>query len=172
MSRTPLTPAEIKHRLIRLNNLERLYAKQAQSNMSLKDENRLLRTQMTEMKQVFEKLIERQQIRIAELEKMVFGRRPKGKDGSSSDPGSGAPSSGSKSPRSKDSYRRRIPPESSVTSTELVPVSGCHSCGGNLIDIQIHPRYVEDVLLPALMEQGAKTVTKLEVEQGYCVHCG
>src|SRR5476651_1724684 len=93
MSRTPLTPAEIKHRLIRLNNLERLYAKQAQSNMSLKDENWLLRTQMTEMKQVFEELIERQQIRIAELEKMVFGRRPKGKDGSSSDPGSGAPGS-------------------------------------------------------------------------------
>jgi transposase len=126
---------------------------------------------MTEMKQLFEETVERQQIRIAELERMVFGRRPKGKDGSS---GSGKSNAGgdSKPPNASSLHRRPIPPEDQITSTELVPVTGCHSCGGTLIDVQIHPRYVEDVLLPALMEQGAKTVTKLEVEQGYCVHCG
>lgn len=167
-----LSEAEVNRRLVRLRNLEQLHAKAkariAQQDVVIAE----LRQQMTEMKQMFEEVIERQQIRIAELEKMVFGRRPKGKDGSSSGPSSNDTSGPPKPPGTKSSHRRPIPPASQITGTEQVAVDGCHSCGGPLTDIQIHLRYIEDVLLPAFMEHAAKTVTKLEVEQGYCTKCG
>lgn len=171
MSRIPLTEQEIKYRLIEWSNLKRLHAKDQKIKADLKQELRLVRTQLAELVTQFEATNEAQAIRIAELEKMVFGRRPKGKDDSSS--GSGPADAGSTNPpRAKSSHRRPIPPEDQITKTEQVTVDGCHSCGGPLTDIQIHLRYVEDVLLPALMEQAAKTVTKLEVEQGYCTKCG
>jgi transposase len=167
-----LSEAEVNRRLIRLRNLEQLHAKAkariAQQDVVIAE----LKQQMSEMKQMFEEVIERQQVRIAELEKMVFGRRPKGKDDSSSDPGAGTAGSSSKPPPSKGSHRRPIPPANQITNTQQVPVDGCHSCGSSLTGIQIHLRYVEDILLPALMEQATKTVTKLEVEQGYCAKCG
>jgi len=166
-----LSEAEVNRRLIRLRNLEQLHAK-AKARIAQQDETIAeLRQQMTEMRQMFEEVIERQQIRIAELEKMVFGRKPKGKDDSASGPESDNVST-PRPPDAKSSHRRPIPPADQITNIELVPVSGCHSCGGPLVDIQIHLRYIEDVLLPALMEQAAKTVTKLEVEQGYCTKCG
>lgn len=167
-----LSEAEVNRRLIRLRNLEQLHARAkariAQQDVVIAE----LKQQMSEMKQLFEDVIERQQIRVAELEKMVFGRRPKGKGDSSSDSGAGNAGSSSKPPPSKGSHRRPVPPANEITSTQQVAVGGCHSCGGPLTDIQIHLRYVEDILLPALMEQAAKTVTKLEVEQGYCIRCG
>jgi len=172
MSRTPLTPAEIKYRLIEWNNLKRLHAKDQKIKADLKQELRLVRVQLAELAAQFEATNEAQAIRIAELEKMVFGRRPKGKDGSSTDSGNSDTSDTPKPPRAKSSHRRPIPPADQITSTELVPVGGCHSCGGPLADIQTHLRYVEDILLPALLEQRTKTVTKLEVQQGYCTKCG
>jgi hypothetical protein len=167
-----LSEAEVNRRLIRLRNLEQLHAK-AKDRIARQDETiAVLQQQMSEMKQMFEGIIERQQIRIAELEKMVFGRRPKGKDDSSSGPSLSGTGGAAKPPSSPGSHRRPIPPVSAITSTQHVAVGGCHSCGGPLTDIQIHLRYVEDILLPALMEQAAKTVTKLEVQQGYCTKCG
>jgi len=167
-----LTEAEVKHRLIRLNNLERLYAKQVQSNTSLKAEVMRLRAELADRSARYENEIETLKFQVAELRQMVFGRRPKDKDGSSPDPGTGTTGGNTKPPSPPGSHRRPIPPEDQITKTEQVAVDGCHSCGGPLTDIQIHLRYIEDILLPALMEQGAKTVTKLEVEQGYCTKCG
>ena len=167
-----LTEAEIKYRLIEWRNLKHLHAKDQKIKADLKQELRLVRAQLVALAAQFESTNEAQAIRIAELEKMVFGRRSKGKDGSASGSGKNDTGGNSKPPGTDSSHRRPIPQTNQITSTQPVAVGGCHSCGGLLTDIQIHLRYVEDILLPALMEQAAKTVTKLEVEQGYCAKCG
>lgn len=179
-----LSEQEIKQRLIRLRNLERLYAKQVQSNASLKEEARRIREQIVALTVQFEAVIEAQTIRIAELERMVFGRKQsKDKtppdDGVGSDDASesdsseagGSPSS-SKSPRSKDSYRRPVPPAEMVTGEEYVAVTECGHCHGPLIDLAEHIRYIEDIVLAALNEAGGKTATKLTIQRGYCPSCG
>ena len=135
MSRTPLTPVEIKFRLIEWNNLKRLHAKDQKIKADLKQELRLVRAQLATLAAQFEATNEAQAIRIAELEKMVFGRRSKGKDDSSSSSSSSGTGGASKPPRAKSSHRRPIPPENQITNTEQVAVGGCHSCGGPLTDI-------------------------------------
>jgi transposase len=167
MGRPTLTEQEIHQRLIRLRNLEQLHAKAKQRIASLEELANLQAAHIQSLEEANEQL----KVRVAELEKMVFGRR-RGQDGSGGHEPPVTPDSSSKQPRTSDSYRRPTPSDNQVTKTELVTVAGCHSCRGPLVDIQIHLRYVEDILLPALLEQSAKTVTKLEVEQGYCPRCG
>ncbi len=171
MPRPELTPKEIKLRLIRLNNLERLYKKQVEINDLIKEQNRMLRHK----DMILEGIVQAQQLRIEELEKMVFGKAKKkpgkGRDGGSSTPSSGASISEPKPPRSANSYRRPTPPDEAVTAHETKPIEACNHCGGALTDRQLHERFVEDIVLAALSALATKTVTKVEVESGYCKAC-
>ncbi|MHB1640242.1 MAG: IS66 family transposase, partial [Candidatus Dormibacteria bacterium] len=118
-----------------------------------------------------QKSTQTQAIRIAELESMVFGKKKRKappSDGPSGDGGSTHTST----PRGHESYRRAVPPDEAVTYTVERSVSGC-GCGGTLVDVTVHDRYIEDIPLPDLTEGYiAKLVTKFRVERGMCGQCG
>ena len=112
-----------------------------------------------------------QAIRIAELESMVFGKK---KRKTPPPPGSsgGGGSTRTSAPRGHETYRRAVPPDEAVTYTVERPVSSC-ACGGTLVDVTEHMRYVEDIPLPDLTAGYiAKLVTKYRVERGLCAQCG
>jgi transposase len=171
-----LTAEEIRKRLIRLTNLERLYAAQVADNVKLKAENRQLKELLAVTTSRFEALIQKQQIRIAELEKMVFSSRPAKvpPGGPSPDGHSGAGMAGgspAKQQRQPASFRRPIPRPEDVTSETSHLVAGCTSCGGPLSRIRDHVHYVEDVVLPVVDGSTTKTVTKQYVQSGWCASC-
>lgn len=112
-----------------------------------------------------------QAIRIAELESMVFGKK-KRKAPPPPGPSGGGGSTHTARPRGHESYRRAVPPDEAVTYTVERSVSGC-ACGGTLVDVTVHDRYVEDIPLPDLTaDYIAKLVTKYRVERGMCAQCG
>jgi len=184
MAHNSLPETEIKQRLIRLRNLEKLHAKDQQTKEQLKRENRELREKLDALTVKFEMVIEAQTIRIAELERMVFGKKknkdktsPYNKDSSDdsadSEAGTNSGSDSSKTSRSADSYRRPAPPDEAVTNEEHHEVTKCGHCHGELTDIAEYVRYVEDIVIAALDAAArTKTVTKLTIQRGYCVSCG
>ncbi len=110
-------------------------------------------------------------LRIGDLEKMVFGEK-KNQDGSSSSQSSSGSNSSPKQRRAKDSYRRPVPQDEEVTTTKHHPITACKHCGGQLSRFEEVIRYVEDIVLPQLLKQATKTVTKHIIERGYCPRCG
>lgn len=160
-----LSEAEIKKRLVRLTNLERLHAQDQQIKAELRAENKQLRTDITELKEYFSGIIETQAARITELETQVYGRKNRFRSGG----GHKAP----KPPRDAASYRRPKPSDDEVTSEEHHPISACHHCGGPLTDKEKYTRFVEDIILAALnTATQLKTVVTQTIERGYCVSCG
>lgn len=161
-----LSDAEIKQRLVRLTNLERLHVKDQQIKAELRAENKQLKAQIADMAVRFERIVETQAARIEELETMVFGRKKRPRSGSSHKP-SGKP------PRNAASYRRPTPPEDEITGEEHHPIDACNHCGGPLTDKEEHVRFIEDIILTALNDLAQlKTVEKHTVERGYCIPCG
>jgi regulator of replication initiation timing len=75
-----LTNCEIKKRLLRLHNLEKMYANQVKSNKKIKEENKrlkaenlLLRKENKELRDRIEKL----ELIVEELQKMIFKKKHK-----------------------------------------------------------------------------------------------
>lgn len=164
-----LTDAEIEQRLTRLRNLERLHARDRQQIAALKAENKQLKQQTAALTDRFEALFQKQQIRIAELEAMVFGKRTsKLPPVTPSSAGSGSSSSAS---RPAASFRRPMPKAEAVTNTTAHPVTACAICGGLLSRIREHIRYVEDIVLPVLDGGRTKTVIRQFVQSGWCAAC-
>lgn len=168
-----LTDEEIAKRLTRLRNLEQLHAHDRLQIATLKAENAQLRADMAALADRFEALFQKQQIRIAELEKMVFGTRqhaipPHELNGSA---GSGSPGDSAKTVRSRASFRRATPPDTAVTATTIHSVASCYSCGNPLFRIRTHIRYVEDIVLPVADGSKTKTVTKQYIQSGWCGVC-
>lgn len=162
-----LSEIEIKKRLTRLTNLERLYADQTITVCKLRSENKQLKLQIADIAARFELIVETQAARITELETMVFGRRSRPRSGS------GNNQQPPKPPRDANSYRRDIPSDSEITSKEQFSIDTCHHCGGLLTDIQEHIRYVQDIILAALTpDTNFKTCVRRTIERGWCVHCG
>ena len=162
-----LSDSEIKQRLIRLSNLEQLHAHDRAQITTLKAENKALKQQVVDLTARFEALFEKQQVRIEELETMVFGRKKWPRSGGGQTP--------PKQPRDAASYRRETPPASAITSEEHYAIESCRHCGGLLTNKEEHTRYVEDIILAALSPDSTtqfKTVEKHTIERGYCVSCG
>lgn len=169
-----LNDAEIKRRLVRLTNVERLYeelkikyAKLQEDYNALKKENELLKATIAAQNTLIESL----KLRIEELERMVFGRRKKRADPedeeSRHDPPVRKPPTG----RTPASYRRPTPPADAVTSTEEYPLSCCRDCGTELEDVKTVVRYEEDVLPLAEWWKKLKRVVKKLITTGYCSRC-
>jgi transposase len=117
-----------------------------------------------------QKQLETQAIQITELQTMVFGKRRQ-------PPAGGTPIAVTlpKSPRTKDSYRRSIPPTETITQEVVQPLPETCTCGGSFdpSSVTTHDRYEEDIPLPELTEgYQPKLVTKYVIERGICLACG
>jgi len=162
-----LSDEQIEQRLQEGRNYKRLYTELKVKYDAVVAENRQLRTLLAEQKAYFEAIIETQNARIAELETIVFGRKPT----------SGTPVSpkevAAKPPREASSYRRPIPPISAITHEEHHATSNCHRCGHELSRRTEVVRYEEDIIIAALVpDVPHKTITRHTIEQGYCSRCG
>jgi hypothetical protein len=162
-----LSTAEIDHRLVRLRNLERLHSEQKQRLEKVEAENKLLKQENSELRQLLENAL----IRIAELEEKIFGkkRNDRSDSGQSSSPSNGG--NQTKKLRRPASYQRSVP-TAPPTETKHFPVTVCKHCGGQLAQVEETIRYIEDIILPQLLGQLTKTITKLIIERGYCPKCG
>jgi len=165
MGRHKLSDEQTKQKLTEGRNYKRLYFELKDKTDQVVGENRQLRSMLADQKAYFESIIETQNTRIAELEKMVFGQKKR--------PRSGGTKESPKQPRDVSSYRRPIPPANAITGEEHHAINACHHCGGPLTDKQEYTRYEEDIVLAALGAASQfKTVERHTIERGYCVSCG
>ena len=169
-----LSETTIRQRFTEWRNYQRLHGEQKQRLHTLatrvrelEQENIALRQQLVERDQLIEKL----QLRIGDLEKMVLGEK-KNQDGSVSGQSSSGSISRPPKKHSKSSYQRPAPKDEEVTQAEHHAVTVCKHCGGPLARLAEVIRYVEDIILPQLLNQITKTVTKQVIERGYCPRCG
>ncbi len=140
----------------------------------LKTNNLKLRIQVAELKATVadqQRRLDTQAIQIAELQTMVFGKKPHPPAGMGVVPPNLNPKS--KQPRSSSSYRRPTPPDVDITRTEVSSVPDSCQCGGELTNLTEHERYVQDIPLPDLTDEyQPQVVTKYVVQRGVCVRCG
>lgn len=162
-----LSKAEIDSRMVELRNLRSLHANDRKQVAKLNAENKELRALLHEAL----RKIDAQNIRIAELETMVFGKKKRPPTGRAVAPLQKV----YVVPRASTSYRRPIPSDASVTETVVVPLPTACACGGSFDPLQTttHTRYVEDIPLPELTPgYHAKLVTKYLITHGVCIVCG
>lgn len=161
-----LSDEQIRQKLIEGRNYKRLYFELKDKFDDLKAENKQLKQELRDQRHYFEAIVETQAAQIAELQTMVFGRKP----------GGGLPAKAVKKvrqPRAKSSYRRPLPPASAITAEEHHGITDCHRCGHTLANKDEAIRYEEDIVLAALTPDiPHQTVTKHTVETGWCSRCG
>ena len=135
-----LSKKEIKERLARLSNLERLYT-EARKRIEQQDALISERAQLIKkLQEINEQLL----IRVEQLEKMIFGSK-RNKKGSNAPDTAGASTQSSHEAsnrkRSPDSYRRSCPNDTEITETRYHAVKQCRHCALQLTDIEEHIRY-------------------------------
>lgn len=165
MTKSRLSPEEVKKRLIRLRNLEYLHESQRFKIWGLRDENRELRKEVSRLKAVVDeqqKTMEDLKLQMEELRTMVFGKKKKKK---SIDDGDDNTPPRVKTPRPSSSYKRPVPKDDEITETQNHPLDTC-SCGAELIEKETVVFYEEDIPIPA-----KKIVRKHIVEKAYCPDC-
>lgn len=167
-----LPEADIRQRLVRLRNLETLHAQARARIERLEQENRELKARYETDTAALKDQLETVMLQLAELQKKVFGSKRKRNSDPDQTSSSETGSQSEKQPRSKSSYQRPTPNDEEVTKTAHHPVSTCKHCGGALSGFEEVVRYVEDIILPQLIEKTTKTITKHIIERGYCATCG
>ena len=157
-----LTDKQIRRRLQEGRNYKRLYLELKVKYDTVVAENRELRAQLA----AANAKLDTQAIQIAELQRMVFGRKKRLPTGVA------APAV-PKVSRLASSYRRAIPPDSTVTSVVVVPLPKHCACGGSFHIVTTELRYEEDVPLPELTPgYQPHLVTKYVIARGVCAACG
>lgn len=153
-----LSAEEIKQRLIRLRNLEYLYARAKKRIFSLEKENKDLKARIKELEEQSKDLngkIEVLSFQFEQIKNKLFGKKPtanlivKEKEKKIRDP---------------FSYQRSIP--ENATETKAHPIENCSHCNQKLQKKSIRIFFEEDIPLPI-----SKIVIKHEVEVGYCSKC-
>ena len=164
-----LTKEEIKKRLIKLRNYERLYPELRQKYDELKLENYELKIALENERRERREEVEMLKLQIEELQKIVFG---KGKRRNDDDHKGGTPLTRAerrrKARRDKKSYRRQIPLDDEVTEEKYYGIDCCPECKEPLSGLREVIRYKEDIVIPAFT--GIK-VEKQHIETGFCKHC-
>ena len=151
MSKIGLSKEEIKKRLIRLRNLERLHKEQKLRIGQFVSEKREFKKEIGRLKVIVseqQRTIDDMKLQIEELRVMVFGKKKKTNDIDDDD----IIPPEEKIPRSIDSYKRPIPKDEEVTEIKNHPLNHC-KCG-------------EDIPIPT-----KKIVRKHVVEKSYCPNC-
>jgi hypothetical protein len=164
-----LSDTVVAARMVELRNLRTLHANDRKQILELKTDNKAVRADNTELRQMVATL----QIQVAELQTMVFGKKKR-------PPMGGTPigitsTTEAKKVRSKDSYRRPVPPATTITSEVTVLLSETCACGGSFdpASVTVHDRYEEDIPLPELTPNyQPHLVTKYIVARGVCLKCG
>jgi transposase len=162
-----LSEEQVKQKLQEGRNYKRLYYELKDRFDDAEARIEQLESEKAEDKARFEAVIETQAAQIAELQTMVFGRKPKG----------GLKTKVKtvvvKQARTNDSYRRPLPPAAAITHYEHHPTTECHRCGHELTDKAEAIRYEEDIELAALNPRlDSKKVTEHTIETGWCSKCG
>lgn len=175
MTQRRLSDETVAARMVELYNLRRLHARDRAQIAALKADNKALRAENAELRQLLtaaQAQIQTQAIQIAELQTMVFGKKQK------------RPPTGTVVPvlpteplpaRSAASYRRPLPPAHSVTKEVVIPLPETCACGGtfNADSVTLHDRFEEDIPLPELTpDYQPHLVTKYVVARGICNRCG
>ncbi len=156
---------------VQLTEIQRL----RQSNTRLKNENKKLREIIKAQAIIIEKLtatIEKQQLEIEELRRIVFGKGKKSKKDKQSNNDSFPPyNTNTKINRSAKSYRRAIPNEKEITNCLTYECSQCPDCKAKLTQIKEYERYVEDLLPISEWGKVLKKIRKEKIKTGYCCNC-
>jgi len=161
MSKIGLSKEEIKKRLIRLRNLERLHKEQKLRIGQFVSEKREFKKEIGRLKVIVseqQRTIDDMKLQIEELRVMVFGKKKKTNDIDDDD----IIPPEEKIPRSIDSYKRPIPKDEEVTEIKNHPLNHC-KCGTETTKKKTVIFYEEDIPVPA-----KKIVRKHVVEKGYC----
>jgi transposase len=171
MGRKKLSDDTVASRMVELRNLRVAHEHDRLQIAELKVENKELR-QLVVRQQT---QLDTQAMQIAELQTMVFGKKKR-------PPMDGTPIASDEQidpsamrRRTKDSYRRSIPPPSTITSEVVLPLPDCCACGGMFDSgsVTIHERFEEDIPLPELTpDYVPHLVTKYVIAKGVCLTCG
>lgn len=153
-----LTDEEIKQRLIRGSNLERLYLLAKKRIAVLEAENKQLKARIKELEDKDrdkDKRIEDLSFQFEQIKNKLFGKKP--------DINRILPRKKKKN-RDIFSYRRPIPAD--ITETKFHSINVCVHCQGELKNKSVKAFFEEDIPVPI-----QKIVIKHEVEIGYCPTC-
>ena len=162
-----LTEEEIKKRLIKLNNYEKIkHPKLKERSAKLREENKKLKDYISKIPD-FEKQIETQKLRIEELESMKFGKKRRNLKFLSKKLPSGIQET-KRIKRIRESYKRRDPELTEVTNILELKIEKCPECGEILSDKKEHIHYREDLKEAKRMISEAKKVVKTIIESGIC----
>jgi transposase len=168
-----LTDTEIKKRLIRLSNLEKLHTAQLKQNEKLRRRNKDLKARVSILEITLTKqneIITTLKLQVEELQQIIFGKKQKKKDDTDGTPDS--PNTPPKEPemRTVASYSRRVPTDSEVTKEGHHSISNCPDCGEPLTKKTTIIHYEEDIILPT-KERTLKEVTRHTTDKGWCTPC-
>lgn len=153
-----LSTEEIKQRLIRLRNLEYLYARARERIAFLEKENKELKARIKELEEKDkdkDQKIEAMAFQLEQIKNKLFGKKPIA---------SHLIQRKEKKIRDIFSYQRPIPKQ--ITRLESHPVGKCVHCHRELEKKSIRVFFEEDIPLPI-----QKVVIRHEVETGYCPNC-
>jgi len=173
-----LTTSEIKKRLQRGANYERLYRQLKIKYDNQKLEIKSLKKQLKEQKEHYELVIENLTARIDQLETMIFGRGGKNNKNNMSSFYKVPAKTRIKKSRTNASYTRQIPKKDEITNEVYHSIKTCPCCKHELTDFTETEQYEEDINLPILSGKSdklsfpVKLITKHIVEVGYCSRCG
>lgn len=166
-----LSKKEIYERMREWRNLKKLHtaAREKVVRLEAKDkerqeEIRLLKEQNVRQAHTIEHL----KLRVAELERMVFGRRKK-REQDTDEEEQDAPKDKPRTPREHSSYHRPLPKEEDVTDRRHHAIHTCPDCGTILTDKTERTFYEEDITLPP--DPPGKIIIKHTVEVGFCSSC-
>lgn len=153
-----LSKEEVRKRLIRLRNLERLHLKARERNIELEEEIKRLRQKIRELEDNDKekgRKIEAMAFQLEQIKIKLFGKKP-----------TSLSIVHKKEKKTRDifSYRRPIPKQ--ITKDEPHPVTECVHCHGKLKRKSVKIFFEEDIPLPI-----QKIVVRHEVEVGYCSIC-
>lgn len=164
-----LSKEEIKHRLVRLRNLEYLHKKARKRIVRQDKEINLLRLRIKELEErdkEKDKIIDYLKLQLEEIKIKIFGKK-KDRDKDKKDGSSKKPKDRQNTPRDPSSYQRPIPNDNEITKIEDHPIDNCPKCATTLTRKKIIVYYIEDIPL----DKPQKEIIKHNVEQGYCPVC-
>ncbi|MCI0542258.1 transposase, partial [bacterium] len=153
-----LSENEIQQRLVRLRNLEHLYARAKERISFLESENRQLKQRIKELEEKDSDKngrIEALAFQLEQIKNKVFSKKPivermvRKKE---------------KKERDAFSYQRPLPKQ--ITETKYHPIHRCVHCKETFTERSLRIFFEEDIPLPI-----QKIVTRHEVEVGYCKNC-